>query len=773
MSVSESKLSMLSPTGKSRMWDASADGYARGEGVASVVLKRLSDAIADNDPIECVIRATGVNQDGRSMGITMPSSQAQKELIRSTYAKAGLDLRNGPENRPQYFESHGTGTPAGDPQEASAIYDAFFSSDLGPAPDEVLHVGSIKTIIGHTEGTAGLAGLIKASLSLQHGTILPNMHLQQLNPKIAPLISHLRVPIKALPWPPVPPGMPKRASVNSFGFGGTNAHAILESYESGPKPISPAASPSMLPFAFSAASEQSLGLVLESYMNFLQTYPLVDLIDLAWSLYLRKAALTYRFTISASSVDDLLQGIEEEMDLRKIKKSSAVANRAVSGEKRILGIFTGQGAAWPQMGLDLLNASPEALGWFTELQVALDSLPVEYRPNFKLIEELSAPKDSSRLHQALISQSLCTAVQIVLVRFLQVLKIKFSTVIGHSSGEIAGAYAAGILTAKDAIRIAYLRGYVANSAGSNGQKGAMMAVAMSLEEANALCHGEEFRGRVNVAAANSSSSITLSGDADAVVKLADQLKQQSIFSRLLKVDTAYHSLHMIPCLDAYIQALSACKISPKSQAQAKWFSSVYDGQQITAEQIDTMNGHYWGDNMVKPVFFSQALTAACQDSSFDMIIEVGPHPALKGPSSQTLSELREIKTEIPYTGLLNRGSSGIKAISNALGHVWTYLGANVVDVESYVKLFDGPRTFNLTRDLPTYPFDRSQSYYPDTRALQAFAHRDSAPHQLLGSLTQDTTEGEWRWRNFLRREEIDWYVLFHHFFCMVPREPSS
>jgi hybrid polyketide synthase/nonribosomal peptide synthetase ACE1 len=194
------------------MWDQDVNGYARGEGIAAVVLKPLSAAIRDNDHIDCIIRATGVNQDGRTPGLTMPSATAQADLIRSTYARAGLDI-NKPEDRPQFFHAHGTGTPAGDPREAEAIYRAFYSD----VKDDKLYVGSIKTVLGHTEGTAGLASLIGTALAIQNKTIPPNMHFNVLNPKIKPFYDNLEVPTQAIAWPETQKGQPRRASINSFG----------------------------------------------------------------------------------------------------------------------------------------------------------------------------------------------------------------------------------------------------------------------------------------------------------------------------------------------------------------------------------------------------------------------------------------------------------------------------------------------------------------------------------------------------------------------------
>jgi hybrid polyketide synthase/nonribosomal peptide synthetase ACE1 len=215
MYIGESTLKMLSPNGRSAMWDASADGYARGEGVASVVIKRLSDAIADGDHIHCIVRETGANQDGFSNGITVPNSDAQASLIRQTYARAGLDPENIPQDRPQFFEAHGTGTQAGDPKEAAAIHQCF---GRHMAESETpLYVGSVKTIIGHLEGCAGLAGVLKAAGMVQAGMIPPNLHFRRLNPKIEPYYNGLQVPTELTQWPQLPDGCPRRVSVNSFG----------------------------------------------------------------------------------------------------------------------------------------------------------------------------------------------------------------------------------------------------------------------------------------------------------------------------------------------------------------------------------------------------------------------------------------------------------------------------------------------------------------------------------------------------------------------------
>jgi acyl transferase domain-containing protein len=761
--VSASKLQILSPTGRSRMWDAKADGYARGEGIGSIVLKRLTEAVADGDPIECVIRATCVNQDGRTMGLTMPSGKAQLDLIKSTYQMANLDPKRRAEDRCQYFEAHGTGTQAGDPQEASAIYHAFFSDlpsqQRGEA--ETLFVGSIKTVIGHTEGTAGLAGIVKASLCIQHGVIPPNLLFDQLNPQLEPFATNLRVPTKAMPWPALKPGVPRRVSVNSFGFGGTNAHAILESYEDGMNEMGQLSHkspiPAVLPFVFSASSMRALAAILEQFIQYLEDNPTVDVVDMAWTLLQRRSILTHRIILWAPTIDLLITRIREELEHIKAKKLSSILSSQppTGGKKRILGIFTGQGAQWPQMGLDLVTHCPQARTWLEEMDRSLADLAVELRPSFSLQEELAAAQEHSRLHEAAISQPLCTALQIILVNVLSAMGISPTVIVGHSSGEIAAAYATGLLSSADAIRIAYLRGQVAGLAG----EGAMLAAGISPEEVTLLCQQPGLDGRITLAAVNSCSSVTLSGDRDAISQAEQILLKEQKFARLLRVQTAYHSHHMASCAEPYLEALEAAGIQIRSHMSSRWYSSVYN-QEITLEQHGySMTRDYWKDNMVKPVLFAPALQAALRSSGGDvppdLVVEIGPHPALKGPAQQTITEL--FPSEIPYVGLLNRGPDGIESLAKAIGAFWAHLGPGSIDIASYVALFDKSRKPpKIVQDLPTYPFEHSQPYWFETRALRDRLYARDPPHPLLGAFETNTTDGEWRWRQYLRREEIDW-----------------
>ncbi|KAI9154717.1 polyketide synthase-1 [Paramyrothecium foliicola] len=761
MYISESNLGMLSPTGRCAMWDVEADGYTRGEGVAAVILKTLSQALADNDPIECIIRDTAVNQDGRTPGLTMPSSAAQASLIRECYARAGLDPIKRLEDRPQFFHAHGTGTQAGDPQEAEAISTALFPEGSGIASEsDKLLVGSVKTVIGHTEGTAGLASLISTSMALRHKIVPPNLHFQTLNPKVAPFFTHLDIPTSPTPWA-VREGHVRRASVNSFGFGGTNAHCILEEVLPELKGTITAVDKSstlFTPLVFSAASEAALRATLDQYLNYLTANPTVDIASLAYTLQHRRSALPYRKTVVATTVQDAIQSLSTLVGSAPDAKEAAdIGTRftTLSKPARILGVFTGQGAQWPRMGAELIEKSPFAARRVQELDAALQSLTHE-RPSWSLRDQLLAGKETSRIAEAALSQPLCTAVQILLVDILREAGVIFKGVVGHSSGEIGAAYAAGLVSAQDAIRIAYFRGVHAKLAASpnaHGPRGAMMAVGISAVEANTFCK-KRFAGRMQLAAVNSGSTVTLSGDEDAVDEAEQIFKSQGTFARKLKVDTAYHSAHMGPCASPYLSSLENNQIRPiqsDDDATTVWYSSVFEGESMSSELL---TNQYWVDNMCSPVLFAGALENAVQKAGpFDMAIEVGPHPALKGPATSTTG------SDLPYTGLLSRGQSDVQSLSIALGFVWTRIGFNSVQFSAVQTLLSGICSERVIQDLPAYPFEHQRTYWAGSRVSNHFKHRRAidTPNPVLGSpCSEATTPGEFQWRNMLRPDDMVW-----------------
>lgn len=759
--IAESKLKMLSPTGRSRMWDSAADGYARADGVAAVILKTLSTALEDGDQIECIIRETGINHDGRSRGITVPSSTAQESLIRDTYRRAGLDLSN-KQDRCQYFEAHGTGTPAGDPPEAEAISRTFFTNSgksIIHDSEDTIYVGSVKTVIGHTEGTAGLAGVLKASLALQHAVIPPNMLFERLNPDIEPFYSNLEILSQPKPWPSLTPKQPRRASVNSFGFGGSNAHVILESFEPtfsyNGSESKLTVSPNFVPLTFSAASERSLTAMVTEYSSYLKSHTSTDLRSLSHTLYYRRSSLPFKVALSGPNVETLVSKMDASTSETKEKASSSIGTRSSAKIPRVLGVFTGQGAQWASMGRSLILGSKLVRKSIESLDHTLAQLPVGDRPSWSILEELLADADTSRLSEAIIAQPLCTAVQVVLVDLLHPAGLRFEAVVGHSSGEIAAAYAAGFISSQDAIKIAYYRGLHTRLAGSaKGKPGAMLAVGTSLEDAKELCELEDFEGRICVAASNSPSSVTLSGDLDAINEAKAIFDEEKKFARVLAVDKAYHSHHMLPCSEPYAESLRACDIStitPPGSA-CSWFSSVDNGNIVGSGH--RLGDCYWRDNMANPVLYAQAIECAmAAKGSFDLVLEVGPHPALKGPTLQTIQELSG--ETVPYSGLLSRGKNDVESFADALGFVWTHYGGKAVDFEAYNRAMSGTGTPKLIKDLPTYPWDHDRIFWLESRPAKAFRTRKEPVHELLGTSCGDGS-GDLRWKNLLRPVEMPW-----------------
>ncbi|KAK0725544.1 putative polyketide synthase [Lasiosphaeris hirsuta] len=784
----ESNLHMLSPTGHCRMWDVGADGYARGEGVTAMFIKPLSRALADGDRIEAVIRETGVNSDGRSQGITMPNWKAQSMLIQNTYSRAGLDSKD-PVDRCQYFEAHGTGTNAGDPNEARAIEDAFFGHGAEPEPlTPKLIVGSVKTIIGHTEGAAGLAGLFKVVQAMRHDTIPPNLHLEKINPNVKQYCANLSVPTRTLPWPHVFDGQPKRASVNSFGFGGTNSHAIVEQYVPAlhnevaklfwphlkiPKRLEYGGCARRdqirLPFLLSANSAKSLVNVVKAYRDYLARVKPPHLEDVAWHAYARRTAFPFRVAVVGHSVSDIVDRLDNlavKAD-KSLPPTIGIRARPDDEQPKILGIFTGQGAQWATMSRGLLQTSKVYSHSIRVLDEILQACP--HPPSWRLEQEILAEKGLSRVEKAAISQPLCTALQVAMVDLLRSLGVNFHTVVGHSSGEIAAAYAAGRLSARDAILISYYRGSFAHLAcGAGGSKGSMIAVGLSKEEAAELCARREYSHGICIAASNAASSVTLSGDIDIVNSIHDELTRQGKFARVLLVDTAYHSPHMELPAARYLEALEQCRILPSGSGNGtKWVSSVYGaGEPEDAE----LKSSYWKDNMVKPVLFYEALETALKElGPFDCAVEVGPHAALKGPATQIMAKNGN---HVPYAGLLDRKSDDRVAFAEFLGWMWTQFGSASPQIRHFVLNSTQPDLVDtMAQDSPLYPWDHSQTHYRESRISRQFHFKTDAPHELLGVRTRDDNEFELRWRNILRLDRIPWAK--HHSFQGQPLLPAS
>lgn len=495
--------------------------------------------------------------------------------------------------------------------------------------------------------------------------------------------------------------------------------------------------------------------MLKSTLEFLEKNSTVEISDLAYTLSTKRSALQRRLPLYAASVDDLRQKIQTTIESAEAKDSSALSVQAHPQAPSILGVFTGQGAQWLEMGSQLISSIPLARKSLAELDASLASLPTFHRPGWTLLEALT--NKETPIGEAALSQPLCTAVQVVLVDLLRAAGIKLRAVVGHSSGEIAAAYAAGFLTARDAIRIAFYRGFYAKlAAGPSGEKGAMMAVGTSFEDASELCQLEEFEGRICVAAHNSPTSITLSGDADAIEQAQGILEEEEKFARVLKVDTAYHSAHMQRCSKAYLLALKQCsiQISQPAADAPQWFSSVHGGKVM--DTLESLDGQYWVDNMVQPVLFSPAVQACVTAvaPAINCALELGPHPALQGPAKDSI--LAAVERDIPYSGTLKRGSGDMEAFTSALGFIWSFFGPAAADLGAFQQACYPTSQPKRVHNLPNYPWNHDRAFWAESRMSKLANTAPGACHDLLGLQTADGTAEEWRWRNVLKINELKW-----------------
>lgn len=427
------------------------------------------------------------------------------------------------------------------------------------------------------------------------------------------------------------------------------------------------------------------------------------------------------------------------------------------GKPRILGVFTGQGAQWPQMGLDLVQSSPVALSILETLQDALQNLPEAVHPSWSLLGELRRDVSTSHVMDAAFSQPLCTALQIIQVDLLRAAGVDFVAAVGHSSGEIGAAYASGFISAQDAICIAYYRGLATSLPDANrGKKGSMIAVGTSQEDAQHLLSFPEFHGRACVAAVNSSGSVTISGDDDAMDELMVIFQDELKFVRKLKVDKAYHSHHMRSLSRHYLQALQDMSINISPDNGTAWFSSVKPSSSAVGGSLaSSLGGQYWVDNMVEPVLFKQALECALGSTGVvDLVLELGPHPALKGPASDVIQE--ELNVTIPYTGLSSRGQSAIDSFAKGLGYTWCHLEEGALRMSRFDAFTSGNRPASLVKGLPGYSWDHQDGYWHESRYASAIRRRPAPAHPLLGHLVPSSTKANMQWRQNLSVSELPW-----------------
>ena len=729
-------MNFLSPDGRCRAFDALGRGYVRGEGICAVVLKRKDLAELDGNKIRAAVCGTGTNHDGYKEGLTMPNSEAQESLIANVYKNAGV-----PTNETAYFEAHGTGTPAGDPREMRAIGAVF-----APKRTQPLYVGSVKTNIGHLEGASGLAGIIKTTLSLEAGKILPNMHFRNPNPHIHFENWKVTVPTKVIDWTPI--NGVRRASINSFGYGGANAHVILQAVEASDEAsLEPDLSgfaeqrPFLLPLT--SHTEKAGAILKRDLGHFIEASTNSSLASIGRSLSDKGRSMhKYRSYAVANDQENLLEQLS----------SPAVAWTQASDSKLKIGfIFTGQGAQWFAMGRQLIELNCFFRQTLEKCDQVLQRLP--NRPGWSCIDELLKPRNQSRINEFALSSPLCCIIQVAIVDLLKQWGIEPVATVGHSSGEIPAAYAAGILSFEDTLICAYQRGYVLGLEVENRciSKGAMIAVGISEDEAELEL--EPFKGQACIAAVNSYSSLTISGDEPVIVKIKESLEERKIFVRQLQVERAFHSHHMVP----YAPTLARLTRDIKPQkANCRMVSSV-TGDVVEGPEV---TGTYFAENLTGKVRFADALTEMLLNDSgeqaVDILLEIGAHPALKGPSRHSLQSL---KLDIPYIATLDRALPAFESMLVCAGNFFAHgYPIDLLAVNSNLSInYDGSIVKTLAGrkvPLPSYSWNHGK-YWSESRIAKNLRLRKHR-HSILGIQTADSTEKNPRWRRLLRQSELPW-----------------
>lgn len=589
-----SKGGFLSPDGICYSFDDRGNGYIRSEGAGLIFIKPLSAAERDGDSIYAVIRGSAVNQDGATKGLSVPNPEAQKELLIEAYKDANVDPHD-----VKYVEAHGTGTFVGDPIETNAI-----GKVIGTDRKDDCYIGSIKSNIGHLEPASGVAGIAKLTLALKHEVIPPNIHFKNGNPNIPFDELKLKVPTESMKWPEEPGGS-RFGGINSFGFGGSNVHVVLEGYKNG---VAIRNDKKGLQIAtISARSNDALKQLAESYISMLTDKTNhSSFSDICYTTAVKSSHHDNRLAIVAESKEELARKLRVWLNGESL--SEIAEGRTNDVRDKVVFVFSGQGPQWWGMGRQLFETEP----LFRETIEKLDKM-LSKHADWSLIKELTKDEKTSRISETNIAQPAIFAIQIGLLEMWKAVGVTPKAVVGHSIGEVAAGYASGALTLEQAVLLIFHRSRVQFKA---TDKGRMLAVGLPYDEVCKLVEGKE--DRVSVGAVNGPSMVALSGDTDIIEEIAADLEKKDIFHRMLEVNVPFHSHHMEPLKEELLTSLGDFK---PSATKIPFYSTV-EGKRVEGKELTPM---YWFRNVREPVYFIQAVDAQIEDG-FETFIELGPHP---------------------------------------------------------------------------------------------------------------------------------------------------
>ena len=726
ITIGYSRSRMLSPDARCKFGDARANGYVRSEGAGLIVLKTLSQAQADGDPIYAVIRGSAVNNDGRSSGLLVaPGVDTQIEMLREAYRSAGVNPGD-----VTYVEAHGTGTGVGDPVEIQALGTVLGENRADNTP---CVIGSVKTNIGHTEAASGIAGLIKAVLALKNQAIPASLHFETPNPKIPwdDLPIHIQTSLQQ--WPDE--SAPALAGVNSFGVTGTNAHIVLQE--------APEIQPSgnrvqtrnahLIPF--SAHSANALQAVLENSVAFFEGTDAnsIKLDDVGFETAVKKAHHTHRLSVVAHDIDSLTEKLKAHLN-GEARPGMTFGHQNEAQQNKIVFVFSGQGSHWLGMGRELLETEPVFRDMIERCDEAL-------RPfsDWSLLKQLTAEPDSPvyRLDKTNVMQPTLVSIEIALAELWQSFGVTPDAVIGHSLGEVAAAYVAGALSLPEAMQVICSRSQL--MARTSGQ-GAMVAVELSIEETEAALAG--FEDRLTVAVSNSPTSTVISGDPTAIAEIVTKLEAQNVLCRKVNVDIAFHSQQMDPLKDELFEMLT--DLSPIPAATPTYSTSL--GKLMDAETLH--DATYWVKNLRQPVLFSKMVQLLLADEH-TYFIEMSPHSILSPAIHQGMKHAGTHGVVVPS---MRRNKPGQETFLAAVGTLY----ASGIAI-NWQKMYP-TRPFHVK--LPSYPWQRERFWIePAKQAKMPVLQTRPGKHPLLGHYLQSAA-GAHIWEAVLSIEQFP-YLADH------------